>query len=174
MLDGYAMPNVDTNLQEPFASRLLKLLEFFDHRLMVLSGRRSRGEQQELYDRYLAGGNLAAKPGTSNHEKGLAADLERTDPALSWAEVHTAANKVGIWFPVIGENWHAEAMHDFIEPEEWDLTDDDMRKLAGYIAEALDARPRSVHSYNDGTQADTNARTLEEWSQMELQQIRRK
>jgi hypothetical protein len=45
----------------------------------VTSGFRSRGEQAALYARYLAGGNLAAAPGTSSHEKGQAVDV--TDPA---------------------------------------------------------------------------------------------
>lgn len=41
----------------------------------VTSGFRSRAEQAVLYARYLAGGNIAAKPGSSNHERGLAIDV---------------------------------------------------------------------------------------------------
>lgn len=41
----------------------------------VNSGFRSRAEQAILYARYLAGGNLAARPGTSEHEKGRAIDV---------------------------------------------------------------------------------------------------
>ncbi|MBP6728228.1 MAG: M15 family metallopeptidase [Microthrixaceae bacterium] len=149
MLVDYANPGVDANLQEPFASRLLQLLDFFEHRLIIISGRRSYGEQRVLWERYLAGGNLAARPGTSNHERGLAADLERTDPALSWAEVHAAGNRVGIWFPIIGENWHAEPSPDWTEPlpEEPDMTLD---QLAQAFGGALDTEGRIVVPLSDG------------------------
>jgi D-alanyl-D-alanine carboxypeptidase len=59
----------------------------------VISGRRSAADQQQLYANYQAGlaGKplpypdrgpvpLAAKPGTSLHEQGLAADVEASDP----------------------------------------------------------------------------------------------
>jgi hypothetical protein len=43
--------------------------------IRVISGWRTRHEQKVLYDRFIAGtGNLAAVPGTSNHEAGWAAD----------------------------------------------------------------------------------------------------
>jgi hypothetical protein len=41
----------------------------------VLSGFRSYAEQAALYARYLAGGNIAARPGTSSHERGQAVDV---------------------------------------------------------------------------------------------------
>lgn len=76
----------------------------------IISGFRSRAEQEALYAAYLNGtGNLAAVPGTSNHEKGLAADtyvggipLQRTDMTGEVSE------STGIHFPVPGEPWHAE------------------------------------------------------------------
>lgn len=47
---------------------------------------RTHAQQERLYDLYRAGkGNLAAKPGTSLHEKGNALDLERGTPAQRWA-----------------------------------------------------------------------------------------
>jgi hypothetical protein len=59
----------------------------------VISGRRSLADQQQLYANYQAGKAgqplpypdrgpvpLAAKPGTSLHEQGLAADVEASDP----------------------------------------------------------------------------------------------
>jgi hypothetical protein len=54
------------------------------------------------------------------------------------------------------------------------MSDDDMRKLAGFIAEALDARPRTVWAYDQNVELNTTAKSLEEYSQMELQQIRRR
>lgn len=41
----------------------------------VTSGFRTYQEQAALYQRYLAGGPLAARPGTSSHEKGQAVDV---------------------------------------------------------------------------------------------------
>jgi hypothetical protein len=41
----------------------------------VTSGYRSYAEQKALYERYLHGGPLAAKPGTSSHERGAAVDV---------------------------------------------------------------------------------------------------
>ena len=42
----------------------------------VVSGFRSREQQQRLYDAYINGtGNLAAKPGNSRHEHGTAVDI---------------------------------------------------------------------------------------------------
>lgn len=53
--------------------------------LRISSGYRSRQEQEVLYQKYLNGtGNLAAKPGTSNHESGLAIDFENTPGAFAW------------------------------------------------------------------------------------------
>lgn len=172
-LADYALPGADPDLQEPLATRLLGLLEHFDGRLMILSGRRSRGEQQKLYDAYIAGGNPAAKPGTSLHEKGLAADLALFD-GLTWRLVHAEADIRGLRFPIVDpyEPWHIEASLVWVEPEpeEWDMTDDDMRKLAVYIAEAMDARPRSLHSYRDGQQYETTAKQQSEWDSGETQQ----
>jgi phage-related minor tail protein len=41
----------------------------------VISGFRTYAEQAALYARYLAGGPIAAKPGTSSHERGEAVDV---------------------------------------------------------------------------------------------------
>lgn len=74
--------------------------------LWMTEGVRTRAEQQAFYDAYLAGGTLAAKPGTSNHEKGLAVDI-----ACEW--VNNAlrarlAKQWGLYTPVRGEPWHFE------------------------------------------------------------------
>lgn len=156
---------VDVSLVDPFASRLLRVLELFGGRVLIVSGRRSYAEQQALWNAYLVGGNLAARPGTSNHEKGLAADLRIVDASIGWVEVHNIARTYGIMFPIPSEDWHAEADPSFVEPEEdMAMSEADMRRLAGFIAEALDARTRTVHSYRDGGDYQTTARTLEEWT----------
>lgn len=42
---------------------------------VVTQGKRTRAEQEKLYEKYLAGGPLAAPPGHSAHEKGEAVDV---------------------------------------------------------------------------------------------------
>lgn len=76
------------------------------------SGKRTRAEQEALYRAYKNGtGNLAAVPGTSHHEFGLAMDLNYgSDEAARWAQQN--AGRFGIGFPVKGENWHAEMIGD--------------------------------------------------------------
>lgn len=65
------------------------------------SGFRSREEQQQLYDLYKAGkGNLAAVPGTSEHEFGSAMDLDIEDVPDSML------NKFGLYRTAEGEPWH--------------------------------------------------------------------
>lgn len=73
----------------------------------ILSGWRDSAQQALLYQRYLAGtGNLAAPPGRSNHEKGLAIDVT---PGTGWAPKYiNSARAHGLHFPVRGEDWHVE------------------------------------------------------------------
>lgn len=65
------------------------------------SGWRSKEEQQELYDLYKAGkGNLAAVPGTSEHEYGNAMDIDVEDVS------DAMLNKFGLHRTAEGEPWH--------------------------------------------------------------------
>lgn len=71
----------------------------------VISSYRTRQEQERLYQAYKNGtGNLAAPPGHSMHEKGLAFDI-----SAAWLNAHPGAeqmlNRLG-GFPVSGEPWH--------------------------------------------------------------------
>lgn len=75
-------------------------------RLRINSGRRDSRQQAVLYARYLAGlGPIAARPGTSKHEQGLAIDY---GPA-SWGLTATA-RRFGMKAPVPSEAWHLEPM----------------------------------------------------------------
>jgi hypothetical protein len=67
------------------------------------SGFRSYAEQARLY-REKPG--LAAPPGHSNHEKGLAADLSCKGDGLAWLHAH--AHEYGLHFPMSHEAWHIE------------------------------------------------------------------
>lgn len=100
-----------------------RLKAFFDaakskgYKIKSVSAWRSYERQQSLYNNYLNGGGLAAKPGTSNHGWGIAADLDFAGNlnARYWA--HDNASKYGLKFPLCKnvrdssnclENWHIE------------------------------------------------------------------
>ena len=133
--------SVDVSLVDPFAARLLRVLELFGGRVLIVSGRRTLAEQQRLWDAYVAGGNLAARPGTSNHEKGSAADLRIVDSSVGWVDVHSIARTYGLRFPIASEDWHVEAEPSFVEPEEPDLTPQQMAHVLGCT---LDGEGRAV------------------------------
>ncbi len=74
--------------------------------LRIVSGYRSAERQRQLYAAYLAGrGNLAARPGTSKHERSPAEAIDY-GPA-NWARTATAY-RFGIAAPVRSEPWHLE------------------------------------------------------------------
>ncbi len=81
--------------------------------LEVVSGHRSHEEQQYLYNCYQTGscnnGNLAARPGYSNHQSGHALDLNSSDRGSAqyqWLAAH--AHEFGFFETVAGEPWHWE------------------------------------------------------------------
>ena len=98
-----AAPPGSDGLQPFFVARLLCLFEAVDG-LWIVSGFRTRAEQAVLYREKP---ELAAPPGSSNHEVGLAADLGYpTDTAERAAHAH--APGCGLEFPVPYEPWHVE------------------------------------------------------------------
>ena len=76
--------------------------------LTVVSGFRTYAEQKELYRLYRAGrGNLAAKPGHSNHQNGWALDLNHRGPGVyRWLTRNGA--RFGFRRTVPSEKWHWE------------------------------------------------------------------
>jgi hypothetical protein len=71
----------------------------------VSEGFRTYAKQKYFYDLWLAGkGNLAAAPGTSNHEKGQAVDI--TDPGGFARAMRSAPKNARLFANVPGENWH--------------------------------------------------------------------
>ncbi|HYH96066.1 peptidoglycan-binding protein [Hyalangium sp.] len=77
--------------------------------LSATSGFRSMEEQRVLYQKYLNGtGNLAAKPGYSNHQGGISMDIGGVGgyntKAYNWLKNN--AGKYGFQNDVRGEYWH--------------------------------------------------------------------
>jgi peptidoglycan hydrolase-like protein with peptidoglycan-binding domain len=77
--------------------------------LSANSGFRSMEQQRALYQKYLNGtGNLAAKPGYSNHQNGISMDIGGVNgygtKAFNWLKNN--ADKYGFKNDVAGEFWH--------------------------------------------------------------------
>lgn len=122
-LPKHAIGGKTRGLNKDFLEALAQFNRAAGGRFSVYSGLRTYAEQAALYRRYLNGGNLAARPGTSNHESGNAADLAPSNAR----DTHGAlAAKFGLHFPVPSEAWHIELKNG-----------SKMKAVAGWIARAL-------------------------------------
>ena len=75
--------------------------------LTPVSGFRTMEQQRYLYSLYLQGrGNLAARPGYSNHQGGIAVDISTNSAVNNWLANHAAA--YGFRRTVPSEIWHFE------------------------------------------------------------------
>jgi LAS superfamily LD-carboxypeptidase LdcB len=100
---AFAQPGFG-GLQVSFAEQLKKAFAAIaGGACKVGSGFRSHLEQIHLWH---AKPGLAARPGHSNHERGLAADLSCSGGALGWMHRHAAS--FGLRFPMSWEAWHIE------------------------------------------------------------------
>lgn len=98
---AYPMLSGDTDFLPALGTALSRMAQAMHTAIYVTSGYRSRAEQEALYARYLAGGTLAARPGTSEHESGSAADISPGQSVFG-----RVAGKYGLAFNVAGEPWH--------------------------------------------------------------------
>ena len=71
-----------------------------------MSSYRTLGQQTLLYGRYLAGGNLAATPGTSNHGWGLAVDLATHEMRAMVDRIGERYGWAKKWSDAPSEWWH--------------------------------------------------------------------
>ncbi|MDO5296321.1 MAG: D-alanyl-D-alanine carboxypeptidase family protein [bacterium] len=102
-------------LNEDLLNRLAQVGEILGTKVHITSGFRTYEEQAKLYQMYLNGtGNLAAKPGTSRHETGNAADCSIGGMNIgAYPGAVEAMKQVGLGLPVGGENWHVEISDSF-------------------------------------------------------------
>jgi secretion/DNA translocation related TadE-like protein len=98
-----AAPPGSEGLQPFFAARLSCLFARVDG-LWIVSGYRTRAEQAALFAQKPG---LAAPPGQSNHELGLAADIGYPSSKAEHA-AHAEAGGCGLEYPVSYEPWHIE------------------------------------------------------------------
>jgi secretion/DNA translocation related TadE-like protein len=98
-----AAPPGTEGLAPSFVAALSCLFDVVDG-LWIVSGFRTRAEQAALHEQKP---DLAAPPGSSNHEVGLAADLGYPSNDAERA-AHALAPSCGLRFPVPYEPWHVE------------------------------------------------------------------
>ena len=116
----------DTNTRWPTSKTLMKKIQAVAKdtgtHLHIRSGYRSNAEQAVLYQRYLNGqGPLAARPGSSNHNRGTAADMGIIDKkmnryrSIGYApkKVLKAMRKHGLALVIPSEAWHVEVSNNW-------------------------------------------------------------
>lgn len=111
----------NSNTRWPTNKKLMNGLRLIagelDKTIHIVSGYRSWSEQNRLYQgwiRRLPGYNLAAKPGSSRHNYGNAADCGvivngRYISIGDYPPARRLLSKYGLHLPVAGEAWHTEA-----------------------------------------------------------------
>lgn len=104
------------DLNPDYAFRLQAFINASGGRISVTSGYRSIERQTQLWNQALAkygdpeiADNWVARPGKSNHNHGIAADLGFANAdARRWA--HANAARFGLHFPMSWEPWHIEPL----------------------------------------------------------------
>lgn len=97
-----------------FNRRLQRMMAEAPGGVTIISGKRDPEKQKQLWAEALRkygdpeiADNWVARPGTSKHETGLAADLRYADDAVKkW--YHENAAKYGLSFPMGHEPWHIQ------------------------------------------------------------------
>lgn len=101
-----------------FNSRLQRMMKEAPGSVSITSGKRDANKQKQLWAAALKkygdpeiADNWVARPGTSKHESGLAADLKFASPAVKkW--YHDNARKYGLHFPMGHEPWHIQLVEE--------------------------------------------------------------
>ena len=103
-IPGYRIGGRVRGLDPEFLKRLASWNTFLGGRYNVSSGYRSVAEQTTLWYRYGQNPRRVARPGSSKHNFGLAADLAPPTTAAHRA----AAARFGLAFPMSWEPWHIQ------------------------------------------------------------------
>jgi len=117
-------PETMANIDPVFKGRLASLAKDFGRRAEFGEGYRDLERQNYFYEKYLNGtGNLAAKPGHSKHNMGLAVDtasdwLQDIDDGLPVSQ-QSILSSYGLYKPLADaantshENWHIQPLEIF-------------------------------------------------------------
>ncbi|MEI6419212.1 MAG: M15 family metallopeptidase, partial [Sphingomonadales bacterium] len=113
---GYEIETISAAVVAPFLA-MVAAARAVGRDIRLNSGFRTYAEQRHLrdgYDRKLPGFNLAAKPGFSNHQNGIAVDLDvkpgEGNPNYEW--LTREATGFGFLRTVSSETWHWEYRPD--------------------------------------------------------------
>lgn len=107
----FAQPGVNLGPVDPhLLSAVNALGQFLGKKITVNSGYRTRAQQAGLYQAYVNSGfniaHIAAKPGTSNHERGQALDLAIDGVPITLAVPAATLARFGLHTPVKGDLPH--------------------------------------------------------------------
>lgn len=147
--DDTVLEEADGHTVDPtLSARLLAALTELDGRARITSLVRTEEEQAELYDRYINhAGPLAAYPGTSNHERGLAVDINPMPSGCSWDELDEVCRRHGLYRPPgtrATENWHYEADPSWVAPPA-PIPEPEAPEMIHLIVDDDPSYPENVH-----------------------------
>lgn len=105
-------------IKAPFASKVEAMLQDMPPELRkqfsIVSGFRTKEEQERIYEKNGRNNHVAAPPGHSNHEFGEAIDAGAGGSHKNFGSsevgkwVHANSEKYGLYFPMAHEPWHME------------------------------------------------------------------
>lgn len=101
---AFATPANATGLNPRFLQQFNLYNQALGNILTITSGWRSPQKQIELWHRYGMNPRRVARPGTSNHERGLAIDHSPN----STAAMRATAAEFGLRYPMSWEPWHVQ------------------------------------------------------------------
>ena len=131
--------------------------------LSVTSGFRTWAKQQELYDKYKAGtGNLAARPGNSNHQNGIAVDFNVHAAGGRYEWMVKNAWKYGFIRTCARERWHCEYWGDWTGQEKPEWAKDEAFGTGGHHPRSMFSGVPRIHTCG-GTNGGNGAIRSTNW-----------
>ena len=134
--------------------------------LQVTSGFRTMEDQQTLYDEYRAGtGNLAAEPGKSNHQNGIAIDLNVSSEngrVFEWLTKN--AWRYGFIRTVSRERWHWEYWGRWAGQEKPQWARHSAWGARGHQPRTMFSSVRRVHACGEGDGGSSPMRQSNWWT----------
>mgnify|MGYP003642050976 FL=1 len=131
--------------------------------LSVTSGFRTWAKQQELYDKYKAGtGNLAARPGNSNHQNGIAVDFNVHAAGGRYEWMVKNAWKYGFIRTCARERWHWEYWGDWTGQEKPEWAKDEAFGTGGHHPRSMFSGVPRIHTCG-GTNGGNGAIRSTNW-----------
>ena len=132
--------------------------------LKVDSGFRTMAHQQRLYEVYQAGGNLAAPAGSSNHQNGIAVDLNVHAAGGRYEWLVKNAWKFGFIRTSPRERWHWEYWGDWAGQEKPEWAKSTLWGSAGHTPKTMFSRVPRIHTCgNSATGGGTGVIRQKNW-----------